>query len=142
MAIGHGTFTPVVTARANNKALRVAATGAAVILACAAVVALVGVSTQMQKSELVIVKPHSSLNELADYFLANGAAMTPKDAMHKIRAWNAGTPAASLKAVASGAKTQMLQNKYATSSQLAGDGQSLLCEKRAKIIALFDQLLA
>ena len=95
---GHGTFSPVVTARPNNKALRVAATGAAVILACAAVVALVGVSTQTHKSELVIVQPHASLNELADYFLANGAAMSPKDAIQRIQAWNAGTPAASLKA--------------------------------------------
>jgi len=135
---GHGTFSPVVSTRPTNKALRVAATGAAVILACAAVVALVGVSTQNQEAELVIVQPHASLNELADYFLANGNGMSPKDAMSKIKAWNSGTPAASLAVVAPG-KTQML-NSYKSTSELADS--SLLCEKREKIIKLFDELLA
>merc|ERR1712216_1057424 len=97
---GHGTFQPIVSSRPTNKALRVASIGAGVILACAAVVALVGVSTQTQtqKSELVIVQPHASLNQLADYFLANGGSMSPKEAMAKIKAWNNGSPV-QLKAV-------------------------------------------
>jgi len=136
---GHGTFQPIVSSRPTNKALRVASIGAGVILACAAVVALVGVSTQnqTQKSELVIVQPHASLNQLADYFLANGGSMSPKEAMAKIKAWNNGSPV-QLKAVPG--KTQMLGFHEADGQQLGGN--SLLCEKRAKIIALFDQLLA
>ena len=140
---GHGTFSPVVAARPTNKALRVAATGAAVILACAAVVALVGVSTQtVQQSELVIEQPKSSIDELADYFLVNGGKMTPKEALSQIQAWNSGRAPAALAAVKPGAKTQMLNYKgdQSYSQQLAGN--SLLCEKRAKIIQLFDQLLA
>jgi len=140
---GHGTFSPVVAARPTNKALRVAAAGAAVILACAAVVALVGVSTQtVQQSELVIEQPKSSIDELADYFLVNGAKMTPKEALSQIQAWNSGRAPAALAAVKPGAKTQMLNYKgeQSYSQQLAGN--SLLCEKRAKIIQLFDQLLA
>ena len=70
---GHGTFEPVVGARPTNKALRVAAVGATVILACAAVVALVGVQTQT-KTELVIVQPRANLDQLADFFLANGGS--------------------------------------------------------------------
>ena len=135
---GHGTFTPVVEAKPANKALRVLGVGAAVILACAAAVALVGVQTQTEapaQSELVIVQPSHNLNELADYFLENGAKMTPKDALAKIKAWNSGAPVA-LKAVGAG-KTQQLSYKP---EQLAGG--SLLCEKRDKIIQLFDQLLA
>merc|ERR1719409_1916174 len=61
--------------------------------------------------------------------------MTPKDALAKIKAWNSGAPVA-LKAVGAG-KTQQLSYKP---EQLAGG--SLLCEKRDKIIQLFDQLLA
>merc|ERR1719504_339259 len=125
---GHGTFTPVVEAKPANKALRVLGVGAAVILACAAAVALVGVQTQTEapaQSELVIVQPSHNLNELADYFLENGAKMTPKDALAKIKAWNSGAPVA-LKAVGAG-KTQQLSYKP---------------EKRDKIIQLFDQLLA
>jgi len=138
----HGTFSPVVAARPSNKALRIAATGAAVILACAAVVALVGVSTQSpQKSELVIVQPKSSIDELADFFLANGANMSPKEALSKIQAWNSGTAPVALAAVKAGAKTQMLNYKGEMEQQQLA-GSSLLCEKRAKIIQLFDQLLA
>jgi len=128
-----------VPARPTNKALRVAAAGAAVILACAAVVALVGVQTQT-KSELVIVQPRANLDQLADFFLANGGRMSPQEALGKIKAWNSGATAASLKAVAPGAKTQQLSSSYSESQSL--QEKSLLCEKRAKIIALFDQLLA
>jgi hypothetical protein len=139
---GHGTFEPVVGARANNKALRVAAVGAAVILACAAVVALVGVQTQT-KTELVIVQPRANLDQLADFFLANGGSMSPQQAMQQIKAWNAGASPASLKAV--GAKTQQLDGSSyqaeGSTPEMSLASKSLLCEKRAKIIDLFDRLL-
>ena len=61
-ADGHGTFSPVVSTRPTNKALRVLGAGAAVILACAAVVALVGVSTLgAPRSALVSALPGQSL---------------------------------------------------------------------------------
>ena len=104
-------------ARPTNKALRVAAAGAAVIFACAAVVALVGVQTQT-KSELVIVQPRANLDQLADFFLANGGRMSPQEALGKIKAWNSGATAASLKAVAPGAKTQQLSSSYSESQSL------------------------
>jgi len=139
---GHGTFEPVVGARANNKALRVAAVGAAVILACAAVVALVGVQTQT-KTELVIVQPRANLDQLADFFLANGGSMSPQQALQQIKSWNAGASPASLKAV--GAKTQQLDGSSyqaeGSTPEMSLASKSLLCEKRAKIIDLFDRLL-
>ena len=142
---GHGTFSPVVSGKPSNKALRIAVTGGFVILACAAVVALAGVSTQEPaKAELVIVQPHQSLNQLANYFLANGADMSPKNALAQIKAWNMGGPVASLKALTAG-QTQMLEDKVPDSQSYPTtqlEGNSLLCEKRDKIIQLFDQLLA
>jgi len=67
--------------------------------------------------------------------------MSPKEALSKIQAWNSGTAPVALAAVKAGAKTQMLNYKGEMEQQQLA-GSSLLCEKRAKIIQLFDQLLA
>lgn len=56
-------------------------------------------------------KRAASIDELADYFLANGAGMSPKEALSKIQAWNSGKAPAALAAVKPGAKTQMLNYK-------------------------------
>ena len=146
-ADGHGTFSPVVSTRpTNQKALRVLGAGAAVILACAAVVALVGASTQgARPSALVAVKPKSQLDVLAGYFLKHGETMTPKTALATIRQFEAHAPA--LMARLGKADTQMLADAFGHQTQQLEDpppatSGSLLCEKRAKIIALFDTLLA
>jgi hypothetical protein len=146
-ADGHGTFSPVVSTRpTNQKALRVLGAGAAVILACAAVVALVGASTQgAGPSALVAVKPQGQLDALAGYFLKHGETMTPKTALATIRQFEAHAPA--LMARLGKADTQMLADAFGHQTQQLEDpppatSGSLLCEKRAKIIALFDTLLA
>ena len=144
-ADGHGTFSPVVSTRPTNKALRVLGAGAAVILACAAVVALVGVSTQgAPRSALVAVPPaaHGSLAALASYFLKHGETMTPKAALATIKQFDTRAPA--LMARLGKADTQMLADAFGSGKppQQSLEGESLLCEKRAKIIALFDTLLA
>ena len=146
-ADGHGTFSPVVSTRpTNQKALRVLGAGAAVILAFAAVVALVGASTQgAGPSALVAVKPQGQLDALAGYFLKHGETMTPKTALATIRQFEAHAPA--LMARLGKADTQMLADAFGHQTQQLEDpppatSGSLLCEKRAKIIALFDTLLA
>ncbi len=137
----NGTFAPVVP-RASNKALRVAAIGAAVILACAALVALVGQASESPRAaELVAVSKDAHINALAREFLEKGAQMTQAEAINRIRNWNNEEHVAKL--MASPARTQMLAGNKLLGARgtqaLAGD--SLLCEKRAKIIDLFDQLL-
>ena len=112
-ADGHGTFSPVVSTRPTNKALRVLGAGAAVILACAAVVALVGVSTQgAPRSALVAVPPaaHGSLAALASYFLKHGETMTPKAALATIKQFDTRAPA--LMARLGKADTQMLADAF------------------------------
>ena len=137
----NGTFAPVVP-RASNKALRVAAIGAAVILACAALIALVGQASEAPRAaELVAVSKDAHINALAREFLDKGAQMTQAEAINRIRNWNNEEHVAKL--MASPARTQMLAGNKLLGARgtqaLAGD--SLLCEKRAKIIDLFDQLL-
>ena len=137
----NGTFAPVVP-RASNKALRVAAIGAAVILACAALIALVGQASEAPRAaELVAVSKDAHINALAREFLEKGAQMTQAEAINRIRNWNNEEHVAKL--MASPARTQMLAGNKLLGARgtqaLAGD--SLLCEKRAKIIDLFDQLL-
>ena len=145
---GHGTFAPVVNTRSGSKVLRIAATGAAVILACAAVVAFVGVSTQSTRSELVVVSgQHRSLNELATFFLLNGASMSAQEALSKVRAWTTGNAGASLQAIErdvepnTGARIQMLGAGWHPTTELDDASPSMLCNKKDKIIALFDTLL-
>jgi len=137
---GNGTFQAVVP-RANNKAMRVAAIGAGVILACAAIVALVGQTSEApRQTELFALAGNNGhISALAREFLERGAQMSQAEAINKIRSWGNDEHAPSLKA-----RTQMLAAPNALMSRsntqaLAGD--SLLCEKRQKIIDLFDQLL-
>jgi hypothetical protein len=143
-AADNGTFAPVVP-RARNKALRVAAIGAAVILACAALVALVGETSEApRQAELVALSGSNNahITALAREFLEHGAQMSQSEAIDKIRNWNDDAHVAKL--MASPARTQMLAGGNslmtpANTQALAGD--SLLCEKRKVIIDLFDQLL-
>jgi len=139
---GNGTFAPVAPRAGSSKALRVASIGMAVILACAALVAMLGDATEAPRAELVALdSKESHISALAREFLAKGAEMSQAEAMDKIRNWNEDRHVAKL--LASPARTQMLAGgnpiSPANSQALAGD--SLLCEKREKIIALFDQLL-
>jgi hypothetical protein len=120
----------------------VAAIGAAVILACAALIALVGQASEAPRAaELVAVSKDAHINALAREFLDKGAQMTQAEAINRIRNWNNEEHVAKL--MASPARTQMLAGNKLLGARgtqaLAGD--SLLCEKRAKIIDLFDQLL-
>ena len=86
---GNGTFAPVAPRASNNKALRVASIGMAVILACAALVALVGDATEAPRSELVALNSKEShISALAREFLQKGAEMSQAEAMDKIRNWN------------------------------------------------------
>jgi len=141
-ATDNGTFAPVVP-RANNKAMRVAAIGAAVIFACAALVALVGSTSEApRQTELVVLAGNTGhISALAREFLERGAQMSQAEAIDRIRNWGDDKHVATLM---SPARTQMLAapNRLlspANSQALAGD--SLLCEKRQKIIDLFDKLL-
>ena len=146
---GNGTFVAVAP-RQGSKAKRVAAIGFAVIVACAALVALVGQASEAPRSpgptSLVALAPggaNPQINALAREFLEHGAQMTQAEAYNKIKNWNHDKHLAEL--MHTPARTQMLAapNGLMTASQtqaLAGD--SLLCAKRDKIIELFDQLLA
>jgi len=140
-ATDNGTFDSVVP-RANNKAMRVAAIGAAVIFACAALVALVGSTSAPRQTELVVLAGNTGhISALAREFLERGAQMSQAEAIDRIRNWGDDKH---VLALMSPARTQMLAapNRLlspASSQALAGD--SLLCEKRQKIIDLFDKLL-
>ena len=139
---GNGTFAPVAHRASNNKALRVASIGMAVILACAALVALVGDATETPRSELVALSSKEGhISALAREFLQKGAQMSQAEAIDKIRNWSEDRHVAKL--MASPARTQMLAglNPMSSANTQALAGDSLLCEKREKIIALFDQLL-
>jgi len=80
-------------------------------------------------------RQNARLNELAGYMLANGDRLSSDDALKEIKKFN--EDHAAILDEPQGARTQMLS--YMPQS-LAG--KSLLCEKRARIIELFDQLLA
>jgi len=79
-------------------------------------------------------RQNAHLDELASYMLANGDHLSSADALKAIRIWNQDHEAILSERPA---RTQMLSYRP---QSLAG--KSLLCEKRAKIIELFDQLLA
>jgi hypothetical protein len=85
---------------------------------------------------------HGSLAALASYFLKHGETMTPKAALATIKPFDTRAPA--LMARLGKADTQMLADAFGSGKppQQSLEGESLLCEKRAKIIALFDTLLA
>jgi len=142
-AADNGTFAPVVP-RANNKALRVASIGAAAIMACAALLALVGQASEAPRAAALIADSKDvHINALAREFLEKGAQMTQAEAIDKIRNWN--NDAHMAKLMASPARTQMLAGAprgfIPAHGVQALAGDSLLCEKRQTIIDLFDQLL-
>jgi hypothetical protein len=147
-ATDNGTFAPVVRTGDNNKVMRIAATGAAIVLALGAIVALVGVSTQtagaesrLQIKEIAgISMPRASTDMLAQYFLRHGAKLSPEEALSKIHAWTIHPDAetATLMGVQPAATMMLALQPRKMSLQ----DTSLLCEKKAKILQLFDTLLA
>ena len=81
-----------------------------------------------------VQRQNAHLDELASYMLAKGDHLSSADALNAIRIWNQDHEAILSERPA---RTQMLSYRP---QSLAG--KSLLCEKRARIIELFDQLLA
>ena len=73
---------PAANVPSRSRAARVVAAAATVMFACAAVVALVGVSTQTPKSSVMaqtaVATPKASVTMLAEYFLKHGSTMTDK----------------------------------------------------------------
>jgi hypothetical protein len=144
----NGTFSQPVVSGKKNKALRVAAIGSAVILACATLVALIGQASEAPHTNVELVafssrSDNAHIAALAREFLQHGAKMSQVEAIQKIRNWNDDEHVAKL--MASPARTQMLagvgpavDHVFRTQSL---EGESMLCEKRQKIIELFDQLL-
>lgn len=79
-------------------------------------------------------RQNARLDELASYMLANGDHLSSEDALKAIKTWNEHHSSLLDERPA---RTQMLNFRSETLA-----GKSLLCEKRARIIQLFDQLLA
>jgi hypothetical protein len=78
---------------------------------------------------------------LAQYFLRHGAQLSPKEALSTIKAWNAHPTMETAQLMgADKAATMMLAMRPPQRESL--QEESKLCEKKDKIIALFDQLLA
>jgi hypothetical protein len=85
--------------------------GALVILACAALVALLGTATEQRhmRTALVTVTPDQSLDELALQFLKHGATMSVKQMEAKLSAWrNSPATLLDLPTHVAGSRTQML----------------------------------
>ena len=80
-------------------------------------------------------RQNARLDELASYMLAKGDHLSSVDALKAIKTFN--EDHAAILDEPQAARTQMLS--YRPQSL---EGKSLLCEKRARIIELFDQLLA
>jgi len=153
---GNGTFTPVLRVGEKRKVLRIAATGAAVVLALSAVVAMVGNSMggavelaqfnfvnpvpQMQRAKM----PSANVDMLAQYFLKNGAKLSPQEAMSTIKAWNSHPTmeTATLMGATPAATMMLAMQPPRMGSGMSLQETSLLCEKKDKIIQLFDTLLA
>ena len=78
----HDAVAPAANVPSRSRAARVVAAAATVMFACAAVVALVGVSTQTPKSSVMaqttVATPKASVTMLAEYFLKHGSTMTDK----------------------------------------------------------------
>jgi hypothetical protein len=76
-------------APSRSRLARVLSVGALMILACAALVALLGTATEQRhmRTALVTVTPEQSLDELALQFLTHGATMSVKQMEAKLSAW-------------------------------------------------------
>ena len=96
-------------APSRSRLARVASAGALMILACAALVALLGAATEQRHAALVSVTPDQSLDELALQFLKHGATMSVKQMEAKLSAWH-NDPATllDLPARTGSSRTQML----------------------------------
>merc|ERR1719409_2232680 len=129
----------------RSRAARVVAAAAIVMFACAAVVALVGVSTQAPKSTVMaqtaVATPKASVTMLAEYFLKHGSTMTDKAALSAVKAWTSHPEMETAALMGTkDAATMMLALTPSRHMSLA-EG-SALCEKKDKIISLFDRLLS
>merc|ERR1719217_1724209 len=136
---------PAANVPSRSRAARVVAAAATVMFACAAVVALVGVSTQTPKSSVMaqtaVATPKASVTMLAEYFLKHGSTMTDKAALSAVKAWTSHPEMETAALMGTkDAATMMLALTPSRHMSLA-EG-SALCEKKDKIIALFDRLLS
>jgi len=98
-------------APSRSRLARVVSIGALVILACAALVALLGTATEQRhmRTALVTVTPDQSLDELALQFLKHGATMSVKQMEAKLSAWrNSPATLLDLPTHVAGSRTQML----------------------------------
>jgi len=140
---------PAPGAPSRSRATRVAAAAAVMVLACTAVVALVGMSTEQQRgASLLAMTPSQTLDHLALMFLKHGATMSVKDMEAKLDAWhNNPSTLLDVDQHVQGMRTQMLalgpKSKGDTfSTALEGEGgTSVLCKKKDLIIEKFDELL-
>ena len=125
---------PAPGAPSRSRATRVAAAAAVMVLACTAVVALVGMSTEQQRgASLLAMTPSQTLDHLALMFLRHGATMSVKDMEAKLDAWH-NNPSTLLDADqhVQGMRTQMLalgpKSKGDTfSTALEGEGGTSVC---------------
>lgn len=116
---------PVAAARPNRSRMARVLSGAAVMLAITALVALAGQSTEQQRSSLIAVSPRSPINSIALEFLRNGAQMSVAD-IGKQMAALAKNPGAKLSFPA---RTMILAAapKSEATQQLEGSLQLRLC---------------
>jgi len=139
----HGTFSPVlqVGQKTRMKAMRIAAAGAVVVFACAAVVAMVGVSTETELAQVPAVKmPSANVEMLAEYFLKHGAQLSDRDALSTVKAWTKHPTMETATLMGSEDAATMMLAMAPARMTLAES--SKLCEKKDMILELFDRLLA
>ena len=120
---------PASGAPSRSRVVRVVAAAAMVMLACAALVALLGSATEQTQSSLLAVTPDQSLDALALQFLKHGATMSVKDMKHELDAWH-NSPATLLNIPANvgTGRTQMLALGPRSSGESFGealDGEHL-----------------
>jgi len=98
-------------APSRSRLARVISGGSLMILACAALVALLGTATEQRhrRTVLVSITPDQSLDELALQFLKHGATMSVKQMETKLSAWrNSPSTLLDLPTHVDGGRTQML----------------------------------
>jgi len=85
--------------------------------------------------------PTANVEMLAQYFLKHGAQLSPKDALSTIKAWNA-HPTMETASLMGANKAATMMLAMRPPQRMSLQQESKLCEKKDKIIALFDTLLA